>query len=134
MRDDAWGRAGWLSLIILIGGIAVSVPSSPCWRAWLLQVLQVLDGPTIELEVSWEPGRTATEQIRLVEVDATGEHARAFILRWLADSGPTELVVCRPGRDPQGRLRGRLISAVRGDLGAALRLTGHAPPRDSSPP
>ena len=97
----------------------------------------VVDGDTVAVEVTWEPGHVATERVRLLGIDtperktttlAAGDAAKAYTTKWLEDSGPTEIVVCRPARDSFGRLLGRLISTVKGDLAAALLAAGHAKP------
>lgn len=133
------GRLRW-GLIVSLLAVAilcwvVAARGEPCWRAWVVAVVHVVDGDTVELEVSWEPRHVATERVRLLGIDtperkgATREAADAamrYTATWLADSGPTELVVCRPPRDSFGRLLGRIVSATKGDLAAALIAAGHA--------
>lgn len=127
----AFGAGGGVRRVVGVGVglmLASLVGAEPCWRGWVVQVLQVLDGPAVEVEVTWEPGRTAVESVRVLGLVASGEAARAFAMTWLAGSGPTELIVCRPARDAQGRLQGRVRSVVRGDLGAAMLAAGHGHP------
>lgn len=130
--------ATW-TLVLLLAELLIWTPAGaePCWRAWVVSIVEVIDGDTVELELSWEPRHTATERVRLLGIDtpelhgatrAAGEAAKLFTLTWLADSGPSELVVCRPARDHFGRLLGHVVSAVKGDLGAALIAAGHAVP------
>lgn len=110
--------------------------AEPCWRGWIVSA-EAVDGDTVDVEVSWEPRHVATERVRLAGLDApeltgatraAGEAAKTFVVRWLADSGATELIVCRPIRDSFGRYLGRLVSVSKGDLGAALLTHGHARP------
>jgi micrococcal nuclease len=134
----------WLVLTAtaLAGGV-VAARASPCWRAWVVAVVETIDGDTVDLEVSWEPAHVVTERVRLLGVDTpevrgptreAGLAAKAYTAAWLADSGPTELVVCRPARDAFGRLLGRVVSLSKGDLGASLLATGHAVPYDPRDP
>jgi len=134
-------RRPWL-LWLLLAATAIAcwvaaVHAEPCWRAWVVAVVHVVDSDTIDLEVSWEPRHTAEERVRLLGVDApelhgatkaAGEAAKAYTTAWLATSGPTEVVVCQPARDSFGRLLGRVVSRTQGDLSAALLAAGHAVP------
>jgi hypothetical protein len=99
---------------------------TPCWRGWVVSVVEVLDPTTVELDVSWEPRHVATERIQFLSVPLRGAWseplATTFIATWLAHAGPTEVIVCRPNRDAAGRLVGRIVSAERGDLAAAVLL------------
>ena len=129
-----------MRLAVLLAACALFAPAAhadPCWRAWLVAVVTVVDGDTVDLDVTWEPGHVATERVRLIGVDTpeikgttrtAGEAAKAYTVKWLDEAGGTELVVCRPARDSFGRLLGRLISRTKGDLGAALLAAGHATP------
>lgn len=130
-RDPVlWALAALFALLMLVHVAA----AEPCWRAWLVAVLAVSTGPEdvleFEIEVTWTPGRVAIESVRLVGIEtrAASAAATAYATRWLAESGATELIVCRPARDPRRRLWGRLVSATKGDLGAALLAAGHAGP------
>jgi endonuclease YncB( thermonuclease family) len=131
MSKTAWLLAG---LIFTGPGFGAA---EPCWRAWVVAVVNVVDGDTVDLEVSWEPRHTAEERVRLVGIDTpelhgatkpAGEAAKAFTVTWLGTAGPTEVVVCRPARDSFGRLLGHVVSLTQGDLGAALMAAGHAMP------
>ena len=129
-----------MRLAVLLATLALFAPvahAEPCWRAWLVAVVDVIDGDTVQVDVTWEPGHVATERVRLLGVDTpevkgatrpAGEAAKAYTAKWLEDAGGTELVVCRPARDSFGRLLGRLVSRTKGDLGAALLAAGHAVP------
>lgn len=132
--------ATWTLLLLLLTGLLLAGPgygaAEPCWRGWVVSA-EAVDGDTVDVDVSWEPRHVATERVRIVGIDtpelhgvskAAGEAAKAYTAKWLADSGATELVVCRPARDSFGRLLGRLVSATKGDLGAALQAAGHAVP------
>lgn len=127
------------ALLFALAAIAVwrVARAEPCWRGWLVAVVETIDGDTVEVEVTWEPGHVVTERVRLLGIDTpevkgptrpAGEAAKAYTATWLVDSGPTELVVCRPARDSFGRLLGRLVSQTKGDLAAALLAAGHAVP------
>lgn len=125
------------ALLAILALLATEASAEPCWRAWVVTVVETVDGDTVDLEVTWEPAHTATERVRLLGVDTpevkgatrdAGLAAKAYVVAWLADSGPTELVVCRPARDSFGRLLGRVVSQIKGDLGAALLAAGHAVP------
>lgn len=133
--------ATWTVLLLLAAclpwWVATHVRAEPCWRAWVVSVVEIIDGDTVDLEVSWEPRHTAQERVRLLGVDtpelhgatkAAGEAAKRYTTTWLATSGPTEIVVCRPARDHFGRLLARIVSSVKGDLSAALIAGGFAVP------
>jgi endonuclease YncB( thermonuclease family) len=128
-----WLLASWL---LAYGGVGYG-QAEPCWRGFLVAVLEVVDGDTVDVEATWYPRHTAVDRVRVAGVDspelagethAAGVAARAFTAKWLADSGATEVMVCGRPRDAFGRLLARIVSISKGDLGAALLAAGHAVP------
>ena len=128
-------------IALLLAGLFLVAPgygaADPCWRGFLVAVVTVVDGDTVDLDVTWEPDHVATVRVRLAGIDTpelkgdtrvAGEAAKTYTTKWLENSGATELVVCRPARDSFGRYIGRLVSATKGDLSAALLASGHAKP------
>jgi endonuclease YncB( thermonuclease family) len=132
-------------LAAAVAGWVVAARGAPCWRGWVVALVEVVDGDTVELDVTWEPEHIATVRVRILGIDtpelrprrdvtareeikAAALAAKAYTVRWLETAGPTELLVCRPARDSLGRLLGRLVSVTQGDLSAALITAGHAVP------
>jgi endonuclease YncB( thermonuclease family) len=98
----------------------------------VVSVVDILDPTTIEFEITWEPAHVARERVRLWGITVPEPRSaivRQHIKEWLQDAGPTEVVVCRAARDSEGRLVGRVVSSVKGDLSAELLRIGAVTPQ-----
>ena len=132
----------WLTLVAAALGcwVVAARGAEPrrCYTATLVSVERVVDGDTIDVQLSvpvWL-GLYADirERVRLLDVDAwelgdpqgRGPVARRFTEAWLATAGDTQVTGCR--RDNFGRFLAAITSRTQGDLAAALLRGGHAAP------